>query len=156
NIPPFEKEPFSPPDVRTKARLVFYYRGSNMTTSEYWANAAGELSRVLENFMKESPAIVSEAKQITNGAADDDEKLQRIYSRVQKIRNLSYEREKSDEEKKRERLRDNKNVDDVLRNGYANGNELDQLFIALARAAGFDAEPVLISDRDDPFSKEIP
>src|SRR5437762_5189682 len=156
NPPPFEKEPFAPPEVRTKAILIFFYRMSNTTTTDYWTNAAGFESHVFEDFMKETPEIVNEARQITGGAANDEEKLRRIYARVQKIRNLSYEREKSDEEVKRERLKENKSAGDVLRNGYASGNQLDQLFIALARAAGFVVEPVLVCDRDEPFSQEIP
>src|SRR5262249_16282053 len=43
------------------------------------------------------------------------------------------------------------NVEDVWKAGYAYGSEINYLFIGLARAAGFEANSVLVSRRDSFF-----
>jgi hypothetical protein len=42
-------------------------------------------------------------------------------------------------------------VDDILKHGYGSGNEVNLLFVALARAAGFQSAPVLVADRQRHF-----
>ena len=127
-----------------------------MTNDEYWKKINEEFSKSVEDFMKERPAIVTAAKEITAGATTPDEKLHKIYDRVQGLRHLSYEREKTEQETKKEKQRDNNRVEDALKNGYGSTNELNELFIALARAAGVQAEPALLSDRGEPLVKDVP
>src|SRR5207248_10633349 len=110
----------------------------------------------LEAFMKERPAIINAAKEITAGATTDEEKLRKIYARIEQLRHLSYEREKSAQEEKREKLRENKRLEDVLTNGYGSSSELNEMFIALARAVGLQADPVLLCDRSEPMIKDAP
>ncbi len=88
----------------------------------------------------------------TVAAGDAPEvKLQKIYARVQKLRNTSYEGEKTDQELKREKQKAANNVEDVWKHGYGNGRQITWLFLGLARAAGFEAAPVLFSKRDETF-----
>ena len=74
-------------------------------------------------------------------------KLQKIYARVQQIRNTSFELEKSEQETKREKLKDINNAEDLWKRGYGNGVQLTWLFLGLARAAGFDAYGAWVSAR---------
>src|SRR5262249_7202922 len=71
--------------------------------------------------------------------------------RVQHIRNTSYEAEKTEQEQKREKEKDPGNVEDVWKKQYADGMELTWLFLALTRAAGFDAAGMWVSDRRNYF-----
>jgi len=91
--------------------------------------------------------IEREAGQLTAGGATDEAKLRKIYQRVQQVRAVSYEEEKTEKEKKQENLKENKNAEDVLTRGYGYGSELNLLFVALARAAGFQAFPYLVTSR---------
>jgi hypothetical protein len=50
-----------------------------------------------------------------------------------------------------EKIKDTRDVEDVWKHGYGDGYQITWLFLALARAAGFDASPVLISTRDKYF-----
>jgi len=156
DIPAFEEEPLAPPEELIRRQITYFYAMGNQTTEEYWKTIGDSFSDDVEDFMKERPAIVAAAKEITAGAATPEEKLRKIYVKVQSLRHLSYEREKTDAELKKEKLRDNKRAEDVLRNGYGYSSELNKLFIALARAAGLQADPVLFGDRAEPLLKEIP
>src|SRR5260370_16518384 len=72
-------------------------------------------------------------------------KLQKIYARVQLLRNLSYEPRRTEQEQKRDKLRDAKNVAEMWSDGYGWGADITWLFLALPKAAGFEAYPVLPS-----------
>lgn len=156
DIPPFEEEPLAPPEELIRREITYFYAMGNQTTEEFWKSVGDTFSDSVEDFMKERPAIVTAAKEIAAGATTPEEKLRKIYTKVQSLRHLSYEREKTEAETKKEKLRDNKRVEDVLRNGYGTSSELNQLFIALARAAGVQADPVLFGDRAEPLLKDIP
>lgn len=78
-------------------------------------------------------------------------KLQKIYARVQKIRNLAFEQRKSKKEMKEEEIEPNANVEDLLKRGCGNPLQFNYLFIGLARAAGFEATELSVTSRNDSF-----
>jgi hypothetical protein len=47
-------------------------------------------------------------------------------------------------------------VTDVLKHGYGYRYELNRLFLALARSAGFDAQPMKGAQRDETFTRNLP
>jgi hypothetical protein len=157
NVPAYEKEPFSPPESVLKPHVdYFYIEGTLEEPAKYWNKVARERGGYIEDFMNGRDAQ-NLGKTLANGAATPDEKLRRIYARVQQLRNLSYEQDKTEQESSREKLRDNKSVDDVLRNGYGYRGELTRLFVTLARAAGFDASVLEVAQRDEYFfSQNLP
>src|SRR5207244_3319787 len=115
------------------------------------------LTERIENFIGSDRSVKAEALTITGDATTDEEKLKRIYDRVQKIRNLSYEPDKTEKEENREKLRENRGPGDVLSNGYGWRTEINRLFVALARGAGFTANVVRAATRDDLFfARQIP
>jgi len=155
NVPAFAGEPFSPPENELRPRIEFYYlRGER---GDYWKDAAKSMSDFIESYIGDRGPVKKTAAEITAGATTPDEKLRKIYAYVQELRNLSYEREKTEQEEKREKLRDNDDIADVLRNRYGYARQLNRLFTGLARGAGFTAHAVLVAQRDDLiFSKELP
>jgi hypothetical protein len=86
-------------------------------------------------------------------AANDppEVKLQKIYAKVQKLRNTSWELNKTEQEQKREKQKEINNVEDVWKRGYGDGRQINWLFLAMARAAGFEAYSVYISSRSENF-----
>ena len=158
DMPAYDDEPYATPSSFDKARIDFLYTSGATDPEKYWKEANDRFTEIVEDFIgKDRGAIKSEAASVTAGAATPEEKLKRIYDRVQKIRNLSYEPEKSDKETSRENLRDNHTADDVLTNGYGHRSQINRLFVALARSAGFTANVVRSSSRDDYFfAREIP
>ena len=158
NIPGMEKEDYMPPDSVVRARVEFVYRTYNPTNpDEYWKTEATGWTKRTNDYLGKKKQVESEVGTITQGATSPEEKLQKIYTRVQAMRNLSYERERSEKEEQKEKLKPNSNVDDALKHGYGWDNELTRVFVALARAAGFDATIIRVTDRDYYFhNKALP
>ena len=151
----YVEEPYSLPEQEVKPRLEFFYVRGN--ASDYWIQIGEIFGKFAEDFIGNRSGIKKVAQELTADAQDDETKLRKLYARVQELRNLSYERDKTEAEEKREKLRDRNHVEDVLKNGYGYRGELNRLFVALARSLGYDASIALVSERDDVFfSRELP
>jgi len=152
NLPAFEEEEYMPPERELRMRVEFFYaRQFERDTEAFWKKQGQELRDYVEGFIGKRGGIANADKEVTAGAASPEEKLQKIYARVQQIRNLSYERVRSEKEIKKEKLRDNNHIEDVWKNGYGYRREIARLFVGLARAAGFTASIVHVAERDDHF-----
>jgi hypothetical protein len=152
NIPAFQTEDYMPPQNELKARVDFTYTDDmEMNPAKFWKNYGKKLNSRVESFAGKHKAMEEAVAGIVSPSDTPELKLQKIYERVQKVRNLSYEHRKTEQEQKREKLKDNSNVEDVWKNGYGSGGDLNWLFLALARAAGFEAYAVFASDRYNYF-----
>jgi transglutaminase-like putative cysteine protease len=160
-VPAFQKEEYSPPDENMKIRSdMFYMLGMFGDTMFYWLSLARREAVYYDQFIGKPKDVRKEIERLVSPGDSDETKLQKIYTRAQQIRSLSYEPEKTKKERKQESLKENKNVGDVLARGYAFNNEINLVFIALARAAGLHAYPVrvaarnrafFVADRPDPY-----
>ncbi|HUM03967.1 MAG TPA: DUF3857 domain-containing protein [Terriglobales bacterium] len=151
DVPPLDDEKLMPPADFVNSRVHFFYVigpfWTNTATATFWANVGDRSSEGVEKFISSSKRIQQETARIVAGSDSDDAKLRKIYDRVQQIRYVSYEPEKTEKQLKRENLKENKNAEDVLSHGYGSGNEINYLFIAMTRAAGFQAFLVRLTDR---------
>lgn len=152
-VPAFQKEEYSPPEENLKIRAdVFYTLGMYGDDMKYyWLSLARRESEYYEKFIGKPKDVQKEAERLFQSGDNEETKLQKIYARVQQIRALSYEPERTKKERKQESLKENKNVEDVLKRGYAFTNEINLVFIALARAAGFKAYPMRLASRNRAF-----
>jgi transglutaminase-like putative cysteine protease len=149
-VPAFQIEDFMPPENELKYRVEFIYTDNGNVETEpakYWKKEGKRLDAAVENFVGKHKAMEQAVAQIVSGGDTPETKLQKIYAKVQTLRNTSYEVEKTEQEKKREKEKDTNNVEEVWKRGYGNGTQLTWLFLALARAAGFEAYPVIASAR---------
>jgi hypothetical protein len=156
-IPALEKEEFAPPEEELRARVEFFYFRSPMfnTLDGFWNEEVKNWTKEVEAFMGKRSVMDAEVSKITAASDLPEMKLRKIYDRVQKLRNLSYEDEKTEAETKRE-FDPNNNVEDVLKHGYGRREQLNRLFVALARSAGIDATLYRLTERDDSyFHKEV-
>jgi len=152
NIPAFQVEEYAPPEESLKVRIdLFYAVGMMWDPRYYWSSVARSESKQFEEFIGKPKTAKKEAERIFSPGDSEESKLRKIYARVQQIRALSYEPEKTKKELKQQSLKENKNVEDVLNHGYAYANEINLVFIALARAAGFQAYPLRVTARDRNF-----
>src|SRR5262249_33481885 len=139
NVPAFEPEAYMPPSETYLYRVTMAYGGREMASSEkFWENAGLRWNDEAERVMHESREGRDAAQAITSKETDLEQKLRLLYARVQKIRNLSYERERNEEERRKQNLKPNQNAADVLDRGYGDAVEIARLFVSLARAAGFE------------------
>jgi hypothetical protein len=126
-------------------------RSKENDAAAYWRSFGRQSYKTIDKFI-DRPRAMNEAVAQTVAADDAPEaKLRKIYERTQRIRNLDFERRKSEQELKRENLKDNSDVEDVWKRGYGTGREITWLFLAMTRAAGFEAYPLYVSTRDKHF-----
>lgn len=147
NVPAFEKEESMPPERVLKSRVEFYYVYSNEDAKDFWKNRSKAWSENLENFVGHHKAIEEETARAISSNDAPEEKLRKIYQRVQQIRNLSFELRRSEKQAKQEALKPNTSVEDVLKHGYGTGYDIIALFISMARAAGFEATMARVAGR---------
>ena len=157
NVPAVIKEAYAPPDDTVEGRVDFYYVIGNYDAGIYWKDQAKRWAAAYDKFIGQSKSIKGAVKELIAPNDSDETKLRKLYTRAQQIRYLSFEHSRTEKEKKREELRINKSAEDVLQHGYASVNEINLLFVAFARAAGFQAAPVMLADRNRTvFHSEIP
>jgi hypothetical protein len=154
NIAAFRTEDFMPPENELKSRVDFLYsRIEEKDSVKFWKTQGKLLNESVENFVGKRKAM-EQAVAGTVAASDSQEvKLQKIYDRVLQVRNTSLQVEKTEQEQKRAKEKENNNVEDVWKHGYGNGRQINWLFLAMARAAGFEASCVYLSSRNEYFFK---
>src|SRR5215467_4427528 len=157
NVPKFDAEEYMPPEDDFRPVIFFYYGGREMTSPEgFWDEWQKLITEYVEKYIGNSREIHDAAVKAIGGETDLEKKLRKLYARAQQIRNLSFERERTAEERKQEHLKRNLNVQEVLQRGSGSAWEVNVTFTALARAAGFEATMLGVSDRKDrSFNKII-
>jgi Domain of Unknown Function with PDB structure (DUF3857) len=153
DIPAFQVEDDMPPEAAMKFRVDFIYseEGFEKEPDKFWKKQGKKMNDAAEGFVNKRKAMEQAVAEIVSPGDSPEAKLRKIYARVQKIRNTSYEVEKTEQEQKRAKEKEINNVEDLWKRGYGNGYELTWLFLGLARAAGMDASAVRIATRDDHF-----
>jgi hypothetical protein len=148
NVPGIQKEEFMPPDDAIEGKIdLFYTDGQTRDPNKFWKKAGKQWNDDVERFVGRNSAIRDEADKVAPASDPADTRLRKLYARAQQIRNLSHERVKTAEEIKAENLKPNKAAEDVLKNGYGYDSDINLFFVALARAAGFDASSVRVTNR---------
>jgi uncharacterized protein DUF3857 len=152
DVPAFVSEEYMPPENALKQRVDFVYSDGASTPTDpekFWNHYARERYREVNAFI-DHRAIASALAQIVAPADSPETKLHKIYARVQRIQNPFWENP-GDVEEAQEKLKPIHNAVDVYERGIGDGEQVTWLFLALARAAGFPADPVLVATRDTYF-----
>jgi Domain of Unknown Function with PDB structure (DUF3857)/Transglutaminase-like superfamily len=153
NVPAFQMEDHMPPPNELKFRVDFIYHDEvpEQNPDKFWKRFGRKQNDRVESFVSKRKALEQAVAQIVSPSDSPEEKLRKIYARTQQIHNLSYEVRKSEQEVKRDKQKEIKDAEDLLKEGYGSGWDITWLFLGLARAAGFEAYPVLVSNRAEYF-----
>ncbi len=153
NVPAFQTEDYMPPENELKARVDFTYSKESFEKdpTKFWKKTGKKLNDKLESFLGKRQAMEEAVSQIVSPNDAPEVKLEKIYARVQQLRNTSYEVQKTEQEKKREKQKEVSNVEEVWKRGYGKGQDITWLFLALARVAGLEAYGVWAADRRNYF-----
>jgi len=156
NVPAFVTEDHMPPRNEVEYRVVFTYHDEvpEMNVEKYWNQFDKKKNGQVEAFIDKRKAMEEALASIVSPSDSAEVKLQKIYARVQQIRNLSYLPRKSAEELKHEDIKENKDVEELWKRQYGTGWDLTLLFLALARAGGMEAYPCLVSSRSEYFFRK--
>jgi len=153
NVPAFLVEDFMPPEETLKYRVEFTYSSDSLETDQtrFWKKYGRSLYSVFDDFTNKRKTMEQALTQIVSPGDTPEAKLQKIYARVEQLRNTTFEREKTEQEEKRAKEKDINNVEDVWKRGYGSERDINWLFVALSRAAGIDAFSVQIASRASHF-----
>jgi hypothetical protein len=152
DVPAFQEEELMPPEDELKMRVEFLYSEEPSLENDpakYWKKFGKKQNDRLEAFLGKKKDLQAAVAQIVSPNDAPEVKLQKIYARVQQLRNLSFEPLKSEEEVKREKQKRIENAADILKQGYGNGRDLTWSFLGLARAAGFEGYGALVAARSE-------
>lgn len=153
DVPAFQTEDYMPPENELKSRVDFIYSEDQFENEpdKYWKKLGKKRNGALESFLGKPKSMEEAVSSIVSPNDSPEVKLQKIYARVQQIRNTSYEAEKTEQEQKRNKEKTPTNAQDVWKKQYGYGYELTWLFLDLARSAGFEAYGVWVADRQNYF-----
>lgn len=153
DIPAFQVEDDMPPENAMKYMVDFVYFNGTLENdpAKFWRNRGKQLYDQAEGFVGRRKAMEQAVSGIVAASDSPETKLQKIYARVQQLRNTSYERQKTEQELKRDKEKEISNVEDLWKRGYGNGAQITWLFLALARATGLEAYPAWVSSRMEDF-----
>jgi hypothetical protein len=154
DVPAFQTEDHMPPENEVKFRVNFVYDedGFESDPARFWKKYGKKQFEQTEKFVDRRKAMEQAVSQIISPSDPADTKLRKIYARCQQVRNLDFARR--DELAKPEKLKPNENVEDVWKNGVGSGKDINLLFLALARAGGFEAYYVRLSGRSEFFFRK--
>jgi hypothetical protein len=152
DIPAFQIEDYMLPQDEMKYRVEFTYTSrTENEPDDFWKEEAKRLYQDIQSFTDKRKAMEQAVAQTVSPSDSPETKLRKLYERCHKVRNFSLEREKAQQEFNREKLKEIHNVEEIWKRGYGNSYGITWLFLALARAADFDAAPVRIAPRDQHF-----
>jgi hypothetical protein len=146
NVPAFHEETYSPPEYSAKQWILVYYEENSKTGKDkYWTALGKDRYKEYSEQLKINGEIKSLAAQITEGAATDEAKLDKIlaYCRTQ-IKDV---REDEITTVELDKAKPNRNTIDTIRRKEGDKVDIQMAFIALAQGAGYDARPADLSNR---------
>ena len=147
DVPPRLREEFMPPLGSFSYSVRFNFTPYR-TVDEYWVTEGKRWSKRVNNFAATNKALTDATEKITAGASTPDEKLHRIYAAVMALENTRFTRDRDQREDKAAGMGKVSAAADVIAHGRGTPTELTELFISMARAAGFPAYAMLVPDRD--------
>jgi hypothetical protein len=150
NIMPQRNESYMPPLHSLLQRVVFYdFSGDGIDSADtFWTVQGKEWSRELDRFIGSSSAVKARSAALVSTASTQAAKLRTLYAEVMSLENTDLTRAHSAEEDKAESGRATHEAEDVLTHKRGSADQLTLLFVALARAAGFKAYAMRVTNRD--------
>jgi transglutaminase-like putative cysteine protease len=149
DIPPYVKEPHMLDTLKFKYYARFFYRTASKP-EQYWKQQGGFWSHDVEKFMGKKDGIADKVNEIVAASDTPEQKVKKIYAFIAGLENQTYLPSRTSQEIKTLGLKDG-GVADILAQKSGDRDDLTLLFIAMVRAAGIQAYPMIITSRDDNF-----
>jgi hypothetical protein len=157
NMPAFHEEPNMPPEDVVRSWVFLYYSADDRPEiAKYWQQVGKAYYDVTKDEMKANDEVKAALPGIIGDATTPEDKLRRIYDFCRiKIKNIDDDANGMTEDEKK-KIKENKSPSDTLKKGMGSSTNIDYLFAALAKAAGFDARLAVSGNRDDlPFEQGL-
>ena len=150
NVPAFHEEPRMPAEAQVKPWMLLYYaEDSKVKPDKYWSGRGRELYRNWKSSIKINDEIRQAANTAMEDANADDDRLRRIFEYCRRQVKNTTDQGAGLSASDRSGKKENRTPADTLRQGAGSPAEINQLFAAMATAAGFDVRLARVGDRDD-------
>jgi hypothetical protein len=147
DVPPVPQEEYMPPISSLSYRVLFYYTPYR-TQEEFWKNEGKYWAKQHDKFIGPEAGVRAAVQSLTAPSDTQDQKLRKLYAAVMQLENTDFTREHSSSEEKAEGLKQIHNTDDVWDRKRGSSDQLSDLFVAMARAAGMKAYVMVVTNRD--------
>ena len=146
NVNPVPDEDWMPPLNAFKWQVWFFYSRLK-TIKEFWDEAQEHWATAVLQFTEPTGTLKKAVADMVSPGDSETVKAQKIYAAVLKLENTDFTRERTKAERKKEKIKDIHNAQDVWRDQSGNGDEIALLYVALCRAAGLNVVPMAVVDR---------
>lgn len=150
DVPPTVHEDYMPPLDTLSYRVLFYYT-QYKTVQEFWAKEGRNWAKSRDKFMGPNSRVKDFVGTLVLATDTQQQKADKLYAAVMAIENTDFTRQHSANEEHAEGLKEVKNTDDILARKRGSGDQLAELYVAMARAAGLKAYLAGVSDRQSRF-----
>jgi hypothetical protein len=147
DVPPQPDEDWMPPLNTLMWNVDFYYTEYN-SAKKFWAEATKNWANQIKDITNPSGHLKKDVAEIIAPGDTDLQKAVKIYDVLQKFDNTDFSREKTRSERKQEKLKEIKSVEDVWNQKSGSGDDIALLYAAMARAVGLKAWPMQVVDRN--------
>ena len=156
DLPAVKEEPFQPPAlVSDSSAILCYSFEQNPSPEAYWKQQSKELHERTLRRTKSTRLVRNTLASIVAESDSPERKLEKIYDYCRsKILNRSLDGDTFSREE-RAKLKPNDDATDTLNAGNGTDEDINVVFIALARAADLDARAAAINDRSFLFFNPI-
>lgn len=147
DVPPSPEEEYMPPISSFTYRVLFYYSPYH-STEDFWKEEGKYWSKGRDKFIGPGPKVTAAVHELTAQSDTPDQKLRKLYAAVMQLENTDFTRTHEKEEDKAAGQHETHSTDDVLENKRGTSDQLTELFVAMARAAGMKAYVFAVTNRD--------
>lgn len=147
DVPAIPTDDWMPPLNSLDWRVQFYYTQYTSGT-EFWQKEGKRWAHETDDFANTTKSLRNAAQGLVGPNDTEEQKARKIYEAVMKLENTSFTREKSEAERKKEKIKDIRSAEDAWDQKRGSDDDLALLYVALARGAGLTAYPMQVVNRN--------
>jgi hypothetical protein len=148
NVPAAKEEPNQPPRLSCQSSIIVCYSLEKQDTAKaFWAKQGEQLHERMLKETKPTKLVKTTLDELVIAGDSEEQKLRKIYDFCRTKIAHRYSAASSFTREQREKFKPNETASDTLKAGSGSGEDLNTAFVALARAAGFDARYAAAGDR---------
>lgn len=152
DIPAKSEEEATPPESSFVYRVRFYFMHDTATQGNwkerYWREAGERWSKAQNRFDEPAYYLKRAVSEIISPSDTSEQKLRKLYAAVMKLDNLSVDRDQGKLGEKQALPAAAQNANEILDAGRGVNDQINSVFVSMARAAGFTAYVMRVSNRD--------
>jgi len=146
DVPAISHEPYAPPEAGRNFDVRFFY-SPYLSGDVYWDSEGKRWQKEMDRAADPGATLKSAAAEITAGAATDEAKARKLYDAVQALGNFAFTGGGAAPVEGIEARSEVRPAVEVWSAKGGGRNDIAILYLALARAAGLQADAMAIPDR---------